>query len=1021
MDADAVTGPPSKMVESREDLTPMMAQYLELAEAYEDSLVLFQNGDFYQSYCEVAEEVARVCEVTLTQREDSSGRYPMAGIPVDNAASYLERLLEAGYRVAVAEQVEDAEEATGLVDRAVTQVITPGTVVDDELLDADAANYVACVVAGDGEDAGGTAGSGSAESGAADGGAGPDARDTTGASAPVDAGAPGTSTYALAAVDVSTGDCLVTSTDSWDRLVEEVERLAPAELLTGPAVDVDPDAVEAEFVVTRHDPGAFDPETARERVGGYVHRPEAVVDGDAELRACGAVLSYAEYTQGGDRLSYVSRISRYDPREYLQLDATAIRSLELFESRGHRSSATLLDVLDETACALGRRLLSRWLRRPLVDRPAIEARHDAVAELRDRALVRERIRDRLTEVYDVERLIGRVSRGRANARDLRSLKATLDVVPDLKAALAEADCDRLRTLRADLDELEDVRELIGRAVQPDPPQEVTEGGVIREGFDDELDELRATEREGREWVADLEASERERTDIDSLEVGYNQVHGYYIEVTNPNLDRVPEDYQRRQTLKNSERFYTPELKRREDEILGAAERADKLEYDLFTEVRADVAAEADRVQSLAEALAALDVFASLATVAGRYGYVRPEFRDDAGTVASDAADGTESAAADVDGGESDSPPAIEIEGGRHPVVERTQESFVPNGASLDRGEVAVVTGPNMSGKSTYMRQVALAVVMAQLGSFVPADAARLPVVDRVFTRVGASDDIAGGQSTFMREMAELTDILHNATEDSLILLDEVGRGTSTADGLAIAWATAEFVHDEVGATTLFATHYHDLTGLADRRERVTNLHFAVDREGDEVTFLHTVEPGASSSSYGVEVARLAGVPDAVVERSRALVEEGVPDVSRAIDAGAATTAADADATAADADATDSAGFDTEDADGTAAVDPPAPRVAADGRDATDRGGATDREGATGDEDTRERPAQKTLTGGYADARTDAARANGESTGSGPPEEALAAVADRLREIDVAGTTPLEALNELNELKRTLDD
>ena len=689
-------------------------------------------------------------------------------------------------------------------------------------------------------------------------------------------------------------------------------------------------------------------------------------------RRVGGLLAYAEYTQGGDRLSYVSRVTRYDPRESLRLDATALRSLELFESRSHRTGETLLDTVDETACALGRRELSTWLRRPLVDRPEIAARHDAVGELADATLTRERLRERLREVYDLERLIGRVSRGRANARDLRSLATTLSAVPPLREALADADCDRLCELRERLDPLDDVRDLLDRAIVADPPQELTEGGVIREGFDDELDDLRATEREGRAWVSDLEEQERERTGIDSLSVGHNQVHGYYIEVTNPNLDRVPEDYQRRQTLKNAERFYTPALKRREDEILGAAERADTLEYELFTDVRDRVAAEAERVQSLASAVAELDVLASLATVAVERDYVRPTLTDEGG---------------------------IHIEAGRHPVVERTQEAFVPNDADLDRGEIAVVTGPNMSGKSTYMRQVALIVVLAQAGSFVPADAATLPVVDRVFTRVGASDDIAGGQSTFMREMAELTEILHGATEDSLVLLDEVGRGTSTVDGLAIAWATAEFVDSEVGATTLFATHYHDLTALAERRERVTNRHFSAVRNEGDVTFLHRVQSGPSSSSYGVEVARMAGVPDAVVERARTLVESGVP-----VDDGQGSTA-DADSTTADAE---SAGDDTTaDAAATNGHAAANGEARADGRDRADGHAATD--------DGAAQPSLEAYAGGEPDPESLS------TTGDRADADALAEVAAEISDLDVAETTPLEALNALHDLKRRLDD
>jgi len=856
-DADAVTGPPDGMVDARDDLTPMLRQYFDLCAEYEDALLLFQNGDFYQTYCDAAEEVAQVCELTLTRREDSTGTYPMAGIPVDDAAKYVERLLDADYRVAVAEQVERPEAASGLVDRAVTQVITPGTLVDDELLGTGTKNYVAAV-----------------------------AREG--------------STDAVAAVDAATGECLVTSVDDESGLYAELDRLAPAELLVGPGASVDREALSVAPMVTAHEAAGMDAESARETLSAYVARPDAVVEGTAELRACGAVLAYAEWTQGDDgALAYVTRVSRYEPRETLGLDATAIRSLELFENRGAGASETLFGVLDEAACALGRRKLDGWLRRPLVDRAAIEARLDAVDALASDALARETIRESLRDVYDLERLAGRISRGRANARDLRSLQATLDAVPAVWSGLDDVDADatRLADLRERIDPLDDVRDLIDRAIRPDPPVEVTEGGVIRDGFDDELDELRATEREGREWVADLEARERERTGIDSLSVGHTQVHGYYIEVTDPNLDRVPDDYTRRQTLKNAERFYTPELKRREDEILGAAERADTLEYERFREVRASVAAETDHLQTVADALAELDALATLAAVAVDRDYARPTFHD---------------------GG-------IEIEAGRHPVVEATQERFVPNDADLPSGSVTLVTGPNMSGKSTYMRQVALIVVLAQMGSFVPADAARLPVVDRVFTRVGASDDIAGGQSTFMREMAELTEILHEATADSLVLLDEVGRGTSTADGRAIARAAAEFLHDEVGATTLFATHYHDLTGLADEYADVRNLHFAAEREREssgrrstDVTFLHRVAAGPASSSYGVEVARMAGVPDPVVERARALVDEA-DGATNGHDEGVQMRLDGVDADGVDADGVDADGVDTRGNDDLAEI------------------------------------------------------------------------------------------------------
>ncbi|WP_318570492.1 DNA mismatch repair protein MutS [Salinigranum marinum] len=924
------------MLDVREDLTPMMAQYTDLCEAHDDALVLFQVGDFYEAFCQAAETVARVCEVTLTKREDSTGRYPMAGVPIDNAASYVDRLLDAGYRVALADQIEPAEEASGLVDRAVTQVITPGTLVDDELLAGSTANYLGAVVRGGGDGDGANA---------------------------------ATATYGFAVVDVSTGECLVTSGDR-ATVREEIERLAPAELLTAPEVDLDATPVAGEAMRTSFDPRAFSLDAARDRLAAYA-RPDAVLDGDAEIRAAGAALAYAEYTQGGDRLDYVSRVTRFDPRESMRLDATALRSLELFDSRS-LSGRTLMGTLDDTACALGRRRLETWLRRPSVDHAECEARLDAVEALSTEGVDRETLRERLREVYDLERLVGRVSRERANARDLRALATTLAVVPDVREALASVaaahDATRLRTLQERLDDCADVRALVEEAIVADPPQEITEGGVVREGFDSELDDLRATEREGREWVSKLEARERERTGIDSLDVGYTQVHGYYIEVTNPNLDRVPDEYTRRQTLKNSERFYTPELKRREDEIISASERADSLEYEVFCEVRSSVAAETERLQELADVLATLDVLATFAACAVEHDYARPTFGTD----------------------------AIEIEGGRHPVVERTTE-FVPNDVDFSTGRIALVTGPNMSGKSTYMRQIALTCLMAQAGSFVPASRARLRVVDRVFTRVGASDDIAGGQSTFMREMAELTEVLHGATERSLVLLDEVGRGTSTTDGLAIARATTEFLHDEVGATTLFATHYHELTDLAEDHEGVFTLHFTADRDGDDVTFLHRVAAGPSSSSYGIEVARLAGVPDRVVERARALVER---------------------AEAAE-EQTKSAPVETPPRDAPAATDARpggAQAGTTNGQDRRRERTATAQEGIDPAEKAFGGPSQQGDGRAKSAPLPDPSREPGDDSNH-VVNEVLADV----RAVDVARTTPMDALALLHELQRRLDD
>ncbi|WP_181692751.1 DNA mismatch repair protein MutS [Natronomonas sp. LN261] len=802
---DEALGPPPEMAEKAEELTPMLSQYLELCERYDDALVLFQVGDFYETFCVAAEATARILEITLTQREDSTGTYPMAGIPIDNAESYVETLLDAGYRVAIADQVEDAEAASGLVDRAVTRVVTPGTLTETELLSAADNNFVACLTDG----------------------------------------------YGLALLDVSTGDFYATELDRIGAVSDELERFDPAEAIVGPDAPTEP--FGSECMVTPYERSAFDAEAAKRKVTSYFG--EGSLAGEAETRAIGALLAYAEYARGArtdgetGRLEYLTHLTRYDPREYMLLDAVALRSLEVFEPRHVHGleGASLIETIDETASALGGRTLRDWLRRPLLDPTRIEGRLDAVGALRDRVGDRERAGELLADVYDVERLVSRVSRGRADARDLRALESTLSVVPDLRACLSAAteDSELLAEIKAELDDCPSVRELIDAAIAESPPVEITEGGVIREGYDDALDDLRRTEREGKAWVDALETEERERTGINSLKVGHNSVHGYYIEVTDPNLESVPEEYHRRQTLKNAERFYTPELKEREDEIIRAGERADELEYGLFREVRSEVAEATERMQRTADAIARLDALCSLATVAAEYGYRRPEI----------------------------GAAGIEIEGGRHPVVERSEASFVPNPtALLQEQPMAVLTGPNMSGKSTYMRQVALVALLAQVGSFVPARHAALPVVERVFTRVGASDDIAGGRSTFMVEMTELAAILKAADENSLVVLDEVGRGTSTRDGYAIAQAATEHLHDSVGAYTLFATHHHELTDVVEGLPRARNYHFSAVRDDDGVEFEHDLRAGPAEASYGVEVAEMAGVPAGVVDRASELLD-----------------------------------------------------------------------------------------------------------------------------------------------------
>ncbi len=807
---DAALGAPEKM-EKREELTPMISQYVDVCAGYDDSLVLFHVGDFYKTFCEAAETVARICELTLITREDSTGEYAAAGIPVDNAESYVDRLLDAGYRVAIAEQVEDPEQVTGVAQRAVTRVLTPGTLTESELLAGADNNYVAGLATAEGR-------------------------------------------YGVAFLDVSTGEFYATGAEAIGTITDEIGRFDPAEAIVGPGAPAD--LFETDCAVSTEETWAFDPEAASGRVADYFGPPDAMLASRAEVRACGALLAYAEYTRGGenDRLGYLNHLTRYDPGEYMTMSAVAIRSLELFERRSVHGApdAALIDTLDETASAIGGRTLRDWLRRPLLDRAAIKARLDAVAALVGDVRTRESLHEHLREIYDIERLISKVSRGRANARDLRSLAATLAVVPDVTRELADLEAGVLSDLRDRLDPLDDVHEAIEHAIVPDPPVEITEGGIIAGGYDAELDDVRATEREGKAWIERLQKRERERTGIGNLRVGHTSVHGYYIEVTEGKLDRVPEEYTRRQTLKNAERFVTPELKAREDEIIRAEGRAADREYELFCEVRDTVADETERIQELAAALAELDALLALAEVAAKHDYARPEIGE---------------------GG-------INIDGGRHPVVERTQDEFVPNDTHLgEEARLAVITGPNMSGKSTYMRQVALIQVLAQMGSFVPAAAARVGVVDRVFTRVGASDDIAGGRSTFMIEMTELADILEHATEDSLVLLDEVGRGTSTADGFAIARAITEYLHDEAAALTLFATHHHELTDTAAALPDTTNLHLGATRAGETITFDHEIVPGPATASYGIEVARMAGVPDPVVGRSRELLEAGGTDAA----------------------------------------------------------------------------------------------------------------------------------------------
>ena len=791
---------------------PMRRQYLEIKRRYPDAIVLFRLGDFYETFDDDAQVVARELGIALTSRPVGKGkRVPLAGIPHQSLESHLARLIAAGHKVAICEQMEAPGKGKRLLPREVVRVVTPGTVVEEALLPQRDSNYLAALVM-EGEEAG------------------------------------------IAYADVSTGEFACCQLPSQEAMTE-LERIRPAELLCG-------DAAAPEGVRVSPLPAdAHDLEAARERLLGHFGAPglDALgLEGEPlAVRAAAAILAYLEENQR-PALSGLVRLQVYSPGAYMLLDAAARRNLEIFRPLRGDDGASLLSVLDLTRTSMGSRLLRRWLGQPLLDVEAIRRRQDCVQVFFDSALRRERVAQVLARMPDLERLMARTTAGVATPRDLAALGRGLALVSSLREAL---DCDLERVPRgsrvlledmlARLSPLQEVADLIARAVADDPGS-FEEGGVIRPGFSKELDELRELQRDARQLLAQLEARERERTGIRSLKVGYNKVFGYYIEVTRANLHLVPSDYERRQTLTEAERFVTPELKDLEYRILHARERQEALERELFRQVCAQVSAWTGRVLSLAQAVAEVDVYCALAGAAVRYGYVRPE----------------------VDDGDE-----IRIVDGRHPVVERTlpEGAFVPNDTHLSRDgcRIMLLTGPNMAGKSTYLRQVALIVIMAQVGSFVPAREARIGVVDRIFTRIGASDDIAGGRSTFMVEMVETAAMLHGATPRSLLLFDEIGRGTSTYDGMAIARAVVEFLHNrpEVAARTLFATHYHELVDLAAFLPRVRNYHVAVAEEGGRIVFLHRVLPGGADRSYGVQVAELAGLPRPVVARAQELLQE----------------------------------------------------------------------------------------------------------------------------------------------------
>jgi DNA mismatch repair protein MutS len=792
-----------------DSLTPAMRQYERFKREHPDAILLFRMGDFYEMFFDDAKTASRVLGLTLTSRTKG---IPMAGFPWHMASSYIQKLIRANFRVAVCEQVEDPKEAKGLVDRDVVQVITPGTVLDENFLESRQANFLASVFAD-----GGRAG--------------------------------------IAWVDLSTGQFLVHEIPAAD-LGEMLSMLTPSEILLPESGAPDepraPWLTETTAMVSRAPLWTFGRDEAHKCLTR--HFRTSGLDGfgceglDVGLSAAGALMAYLNETQKV-RLSHITRLLRYHPESFMQLDRSTRYSLELVRTmRSGEREGSLLWVIDRTVTSMGARLLHGWVLSPLSEVERIRERLDGVEEFFTQGLRRGEFRDALKSVYDVERLTSRVATGRANARDLLVLGQSMSAIPALKQHLADARSSMVVALRDQVDPVEELAELVRRAVAPDPPMSLHDGGLVRQGYSPELDELRSIAGGGKQWLVDYQASEAKRTGIPSLRVGFNSVFGYYIEITHTHAEKVPDNYTRKQTLKNAERYITPELKEYESKVLSADERARKLEYDLFVEVREKAAAFVERLQRTAHALATLDVLSALAQVAAENRYVRPQITEDI---------------------------VILIRDGRHPVLEQmlVGEKFVPNDTKLDseKRQLAVITGPNMAGKSTYIRQVALIVLMAQMGSFVPASEATVGVADHIFTRVGASDELARGQSTFMVEMIEAANILNNATRRSLIILDEIGRGTSTFDGLAIAWAVGEHIHEKVGARTLFATHYHELTELALLLPRVVNCNVAVREWKDDVIFLRKIVEGATDKSYGIHVARLAGIPPEVVGRARVIL------------------------------------------------------------------------------------------------------------------------------------------------------
>ena len=800
-------------------LSPMMAEYVKTKQQYKDCILFYRLGDFYEMFFEDALTVTKELEITLTGKDCGlEERAPMCGVPFHAAETYINRLIEKGYKVAICEQVEDPKKAKGLVKREVIRVVTPGTTLDAASLDESKNNYLMSIVSMEDH-------------------------------------------FGCAIADISTGDCFLTEVDKPQKLLDEINKFVPAEIICNDAffmsgVDTDDLKNRLGICVFPLDAWYFDDSLCKRTLKEHFHvntlEGLGIQDYDSGVIASGALFLYLQETQKS-ALSHMAGIRPYAAEKYMLIDSSSRRNLELVETlREKNKRGSLLWVLDKTKTAMGARTLRSYVEQPLIDAQEINRRLEALEELNKSPMLRDEIREYLNPIYDLERLISRISYQSANPRDLVAFASSLEMLPHIRQILKDFKTPLLTELYEDMDPLEDIASLIKSAIVEEPPLAQKDGGIIREGYHEDVDKFRRSRTDGKKWLTELEAREKERTGIKNLKIKYNRVFGYSLEVTNSFKELVPENYIRKQTLTNAERYITQELKDLENLILGAEDKLYALEYELFCEVRDKVGAEVVRIQKTAKAVAALDVFASLALVAQRNNYVRPRINESG---------------------------VLDIKNGRHPVVEQMIEHdmFIANDTYLDnqKKRVSIITGPNMAGKSTYMRQTALIVLMAQIGSFVPADKANIGIVDRIFTRVGASDDLASGQSTFMVEMTEVANILRNATAKSLLILDEIGRGTSTFDGLAIAWAVIEHISDTklCGAKTLFATHYHELTELEGKISGVNNYCIAVKEKGDDIVFLRKIVKGGADKSYGIQVAKLAGVPDSVIRRAKELVEE----------------------------------------------------------------------------------------------------------------------------------------------------